>query len=97
MIGAVRGRIVAKSPPQLTVEVGGLGYELEAPMSTCTIIPFPARKSGAVDRWSHYVIAAYGVFAILFVLYGTSHYLSAGVRLTLGESMALSLSQVGIE
>jgi Holliday junction DNA helicase RuvA len=39
MIGAVRGRIVAKSPPQLTVEVGGLGYELEAPMSTFFHLP----------------------------------------------------------
>src|SRR6201981_224107 len=34
MIGAVRGRIAAKTPPQLTVDVGGLGYELEAPLST---------------------------------------------------------------
>jgi Holliday junction DNA helicase RuvA len=39
MIGAVRGRIAAKSPPQLTVEVGGLGYELEAPMSTFFHLP----------------------------------------------------------
>lgn len=39
MIGLVRGRIVAKSPPQLTVEVGGLGYELEAPMSTFFHLP----------------------------------------------------------
>jgi holliday junction DNA helicase RuvA len=39
MIGSVRGRIAAKSPPQLTVEVGGLGYELEAPMSTFLHLP----------------------------------------------------------
>jgi len=39
MIGSVRGRIVAKIPPQLTVEVGGLGYELEAPMSTFFLLP----------------------------------------------------------
>lgn len=39
MIGAVRGRIVAKTPPQLTVDVGGLGYELEAPMSTFFHLP----------------------------------------------------------
>ncbi|HET7757413.1 MAG TPA: Holliday junction branch migration protein RuvA, partial [Steroidobacteraceae bacterium] len=39
MIGAVRGRIASKSPPQLTVEVGGLGYELEAPMSTFLHLP----------------------------------------------------------
>src|SRR5215475_3269051 len=39
MIGSLRGRIVSKSPPQLTVEVGGLGYELEAPMSTFFKLP----------------------------------------------------------
>jgi Holliday junction DNA helicase RuvA len=39
MIGAVRGRIASKTPPQLTVDVGGLGYELEAPMSTFFQLP----------------------------------------------------------
>jgi holliday junction DNA helicase RuvA len=39
MIGSVRGRIAAKTPPQLTVEVGGVGYELEAPLSTFFHLP----------------------------------------------------------
>ena len=39
MIGSLRGRIASKSPPQLTVDVGGLGYELEAPMSTFFHLP----------------------------------------------------------
>ena len=39
MIGSIRGRIVAKIPPQLTVEVAGVGYELEAPMSTFFLLP----------------------------------------------------------
>ena len=39
MIGSVRGRILSKSPPQLLVDVGGLGYELEAPMSTFFHLP----------------------------------------------------------
>ena len=39
MIGSVRGRIASKTPPQLTVDVGGLGYELEAPMSTYFHLP----------------------------------------------------------
>src|SRR5262245_59122083 len=39
MIGAVRGRIVSKTPPQLLVDVGGVGYELEAPMSTFYKLP----------------------------------------------------------
>ena len=39
MIGSVRGRIASKTPPQLMVDVGGLGYELEAPMSTFFHLP----------------------------------------------------------
>jgi holliday junction DNA helicase RuvA len=39
MIGSLRGTITSKTPPQLTVEVGGLGYELEAPMSTFFHLP----------------------------------------------------------
>ena len=39
MIGSLRGRLAAKTPPQLMVEVGGLGYELEAPMSTFYRLP----------------------------------------------------------
>ncbi|HVO46685.1 MAG TPA: Holliday junction branch migration protein RuvA [Steroidobacteraceae bacterium] len=39
MIGSVRGRITSKTPPQLIVEVGGIGYEVEAPMSTFFLLP----------------------------------------------------------
>ncbi len=34
MIGRLRGRLIEKQPPQLIVDVGGVGYEIEAPMST---------------------------------------------------------------
>ncbi len=39
MIGRLRGVLVYKKPPQLMVEVGGVGYELEAPMSTFYELP----------------------------------------------------------
>jgi Holliday junction DNA helicase RuvA len=34
LIGFLRGRIAAKHPPLLVMDVDGVGYELEAPMST---------------------------------------------------------------
>jgi Holliday junction DNA helicase RuvA len=39
MIGSLRGKIVSKTPPQLTVDVAGVGYEMEAPMSTFFHLP----------------------------------------------------------
>lgn len=39
MIGFVRGKLVGKTPPQLTVDVGGVGYDIEAPMSTFYTLP----------------------------------------------------------
>jgi Holliday junction DNA helicase RuvA len=39
MIGMLHGRIASKAPPQLVVDVGGVGYELEAPMSTFFLLP----------------------------------------------------------
>jgi len=39
MIGFVRGKLVIKTPPHLTVDVGGVGYDIEAPLSTFYTLP----------------------------------------------------------
>ena len=39
MIGFLRGVLTRKHPPVLVVDVGGVGYELEAPMSTFYALP----------------------------------------------------------
>lgn len=53
MIGSLRGRIGSKTPPQLTVEVGGVGYELEAPMSTFFHLPAVGQE---VRLLTHFVV-----------------------------------------
>lgn len=39
MIGRLTGRLVAKHPPQIVVDVHGVGYELDVPMSTLFQLP----------------------------------------------------------
>lgn len=39
MIGFLRGKLVAKAPPQLVLDVQGVGYEIEAPMTTFYNLP----------------------------------------------------------
>ncbi len=39
MIGSIAGVLTLKAPPRLQLEVGGIGYEIEAPMSTFYGLP----------------------------------------------------------
>jgi Holliday junction DNA helicase RuvA len=39
MIGHLKGTLVAKHPPQVVVDVGGVGYEVDVPMSTFYNLP----------------------------------------------------------
>lgn len=53
MIGSLRGRLLAKHPPALTVDVNGVGYELEAPMSTFYDLPATGAE---VHLFTHLVV-----------------------------------------
>lgn len=39
MIGSLRGRLAFKQAPQIVIECGGVGYEVEMPMSTFLDLP----------------------------------------------------------
>jgi Holliday junction DNA helicase RuvA len=51
MIGRLKGVLVHKQPPWLVVDVHGVGYELEAPMSTFYDLPELGRE---VSLFTHY-------------------------------------------
>ena len=62
MIGRLKGTLVSKQPPWLVIDVGGVGYELEAPMSTVFDLPETGRE---VTLFTHYAakedtVALYG-------------------------------------
>ena len=51
MIGRLRGILAYKAPPWLMIDVNGVGYELEAPMSTFYDLPEAGRE---VALFTHY-------------------------------------------
>ena len=51
MIGRLKGVLIHKSPPWLVVDVHGVGYELEAPMSTFYDLPEVGRE---IALFTHY-------------------------------------------
>src|SRR5450759_3806275 len=53
MIGFLKGRLALKQPPTVLVDVNGVGYELEAPMST--FYGFPAAGE-PVALYTHLVV-----------------------------------------
>ncbi len=65
MIGRLRGTLLSKQPPWLMIEVGGIGYELEAPMSTIYDLPATGKE---VTLLTHYAVKEDSV-----ALYGFMH------------------------
>jgi Holliday junction DNA helicase RuvA len=53
MIGRVSGRLLTKQPPQITVDVNGVGYELDVPMSTLYQLPATGAE---VTLYTHLVV-----------------------------------------
>jgi holliday junction DNA helicase RuvA len=66
MIGSLRGILTHKQPPWIVVDVHGVGYELEAPMSTFYDLPEVGRE---VALFTHYAqkedsVALYGFLRV---------------------------------
>lgn len=53
MIGRLKGVLVSKQPPWLLIDVNGVGYELESPMSTFYDLPEVGRE---VVLCTHYAV-----------------------------------------
>ncbi|MEI6029060.1 MAG: Holliday junction branch migration protein RuvA [Betaproteobacteria bacterium] len=53
MIGRITGTLAEKSPPQILVDVGGVGYEVDVPMSTFYNLPGLGER---VTLLTHFVV-----------------------------------------
>jgi Holliday junction DNA helicase RuvA len=53
MIGRISGILIAKNPPQVLVEAGGLAYEVDVPMSTFYSLPATGER---VSLHTHLVV-----------------------------------------
>ena len=53
MIGRLTGLLAAKNPPQLLIDVGGVGYEVDVPMSTFYNLPALGER---VTLLTHFVV-----------------------------------------
>ena len=53
MIGRVTGTLAEKSPPQVLIDVGGVGYEIDVPMSTFYNLPALGER---VTLLTHFVV-----------------------------------------
>jgi Holliday junction DNA helicase RuvA len=53
LIGQLRGKLLAKNPPEVLLEVGGVGYEVQVPMSTLYELPELGRE---VLLHTHFVV-----------------------------------------
>ncbi|HRD35007.1 MAG TPA: Holliday junction branch migration protein RuvA [Rhodocyclaceae bacterium] len=59
MIGRITGTLLEKNPPQIVVDVHGLGYELDVPMSTFYNLPATGEK---LSLFTHFAVREDGHF-----------------------------------
>jgi Holliday junction DNA helicase RuvA len=95
VIGFLRGTLVAKRPPSLTIDVGGVGYELEAPMSTFYRLPDTGQQLSLVTHlivredahslYGFFTEAERGLFRNLLKISGV------GARIALGVLSGMSV------
>ncbi|HJW25690.1 MAG TPA: Holliday junction branch migration protein RuvA [Rhodocyclaceae bacterium] len=64
MIGRITGLLAEKNPPQILVDVHGIGYELDVPMSTFYNLPGAGEK---VSLLTHFAVREDGQFLYGFL------------------------------
>ena len=108
MIGRLTGTLLEKNPPQVLIDVGGIGYEVDVPMSTFYNLPGAGER---VSLLTHFVVredaqVLYGfataqeraAFRMLIKISGVGPRMALGVLsgLSVGElAQAITLQEAG--
>lgn len=89
MIGRLRGHLLEKDPPHLLVEVQGVGYEVDAPMST--VLDLPA-TGAEVTLHTHLVVREDAQSLFGFLSLTERNLFRSLIRISgVGPKMALAL------
>lgn len=98
MIGRLAGILLEKNPPQVVVDVHGVGYELDVPMSTFYNLPASGEK---ISLLTHFVVREDGHFLYGFASEGERFAFrqllkvsGVGARLALSVLSGLSVSDL---
>ncbi|MDR2880776.1 MAG: Holliday junction branch migration protein RuvA [Azoarcus sp.] len=89
MIGRISGILLEKKPPQILVETGGIGYEIDVPMSTFCDLPACGEK---VKLHTHFVVREDGHFLYGFATSEERAVFRQLIRISgIGARMALAV------
>ncbi len=88
MIGFLKGRLALKQPPMLMVDVNGVGYEMEAPMSTFYGLPAAGEPvalfTHLVVREDAHILYAFGTDSERRLFRGLLKVSGVGPKIALG-------------
>ncbi len=93
MIGHLRGTIIDKQPPWLTLDVAGIGYEVEASMNTFyQLAEAKDANDQSVSLWVHMVVREDAQLLYGFVTQSERHLFRALLKISgVGPKVALAI------
>lgn len=98
MIGRIAGTLLEKNPPQILVEAGGIGYEVEVPMSTFYNLPATGERvvlsTHLVVREDAHLLYGFGTDAERRVFRQLLKISGVGARIALAVLSGLSVAEL---
>jgi len=98
LIGRITGKLVAKHPPQVLVDVNGIGYEVDVPMSTFYALPATGEEvtlqTHLVVREDAHILFGFGSLEERAVFRQLIRISGVGARTALSVLSGLSVSEL---